>query len=122
MLYAERDAELLSLREVARFVDQTGEGASGRNAMYAMRYHGILAGPIICLVVVGVAIPFSVVGGRVSPMVGVAKTFGLFLAFFFISSVCNAFGNSGALSPIIAAWLPAIITAIWAVPKLRSVN
>lgn len=122
MLYAERDAELLSLREVARFIDQTGQNASGRNAMYAMRYHSILAGPIICLVVVAVAIPFSVVGGRVSPMIGVAKTFGLFLAFFFISSVCNAFGNSGALPPVLAAWLPAIITALWAIPKLRSVN
>jgi lipopolysaccharide export LptBFGC system permease protein LptF len=55
-------------------------------------------------------------------MVGVAKTFGLFLGFFFLSSICSAFGVSGALHPVAAAWLPALLTAAWAIPKLRSVN
>jgi len=122
MLFAKRDPESLSFREVNRFVDQTGSNASGRNAAYAMRYHSILAAPAICLVVIAVAIPFSVVGGRVSPMVGVAKSFGLFLLFYFISALCNAFGNSGALPPVIAAWLPVVITILWITPKLRAVN
>jgi len=122
MLFAKRDPDTLSFREVNRFVDQTGSNAGGRNAAYAMRYHSILAAPAICLVVIAVAIPFSVVGGRVSPMVGVAKVFGLFLLFYFISALCNAFGNSGALPPVVAAWLPVILTILWITPKLRAVN
>ena len=122
MLFAKRDPDTLSFREVNRFVDQTGRNAGGRNAAYAMRYHSILAAPAICLVVIAVAIPFSVVGGRVSPMVGVAKSFGLFLLFFFISALCNAFGNSGAIPPVVAAWLPVVLTVLWVVPKLRAVN
>lgn len=122
MLFAKRDPESLSFREVSRYVNQTGANAAGRNAAYAMRYHSILVGPIICLVVIAVAIPFSVVGGRISPMVGVAKTFGLFLIFYFITAVCNAFGESGALPPILAAWLPVILTCLWIIPKLRAVN
>ncbi len=122
MIFARRDPEDLSLREVSRYVDQAGANASGQGAAYAMRYHAILSSPAICFVVIAVAIPFAVVGGRVNPMVGVAKTFGLFLAFFFLSSVCSAFGVSGALYPVVAAWLPTALTAAWAIPKLRSVN
>lgn len=122
MLFAKRDPDTLSFREVNRFVDQTGRNAGGRNAAYAMRYHSILAAPAICLVVIAVAIPFSVVGGRVSPMVGVAKVFGLFLLFYFISAISNAFGNSGAIPPVLAAWLPVILTILWITPKLRAVN
>ncbi|MFM8904934.1 MAG: LptF/LptG family permease, partial [Verrucomicrobiota bacterium] len=72
--------------------------------------------------VIAVAIPFSVTGGRVSPMVGVAKTFGLFLGFYFLSSVCRAYGESGAIPPVLAAWLPATLIAIWALPRLRAVD
>ncbi len=122
MLYSTRAPETLSLRELSRYVSETGINADGKNAAYAMRYHSFLAAPVICLVVIAVAIPFSVTGGRTSPMVGVAKSFGLFLGFFFLSSICSAFGENGALPPIVAAWLPTMITAAWAIPKLKSVN
>lgn len=122
MFYSTKDPEKLSLREVSRFVDQAGFNPGGQNAAYAMRYHAILSAPVICLVVVAVAIPFSVRPGRISPMVGVAKTFGLFLAFYFLTSFCSAFGESGALPPIVAAWIPAALAALWVIPKLRSVN
>ncbi|NBV38494.1 MAG: YjgP/YjgQ family permease [Verrucomicrobia bacterium] len=122
MLYSTRDPETLSLRELSRYVAEAGVNADGKNASYAMRFHSFLAAPVICLVVIAVAIPFSVTGGRISPMVGVAKSFALFLAFFFLSSICSAFGENGALPPLVAAWLPTVITAFWAIPKLKSVN
>lgn len=122
MFYSTKEPDKLSLREVSRFVDQAGSNPGGQNAAYAMRYHSILSAPVICLIVVGVAIPFSVLPGRISPMVGVAKTFGLFLGFYFLTSFCAAFGESGALPPMFAAWLPAALVALWVVPKLRAVN
>ena len=122
MFYSTKDPDKLSLREVSRFVDQAGSNPGGQNAAYAMRYHSILSAPVICLIVVAVAIPFSVGAGRISPMVGVAKTFGLFLTFYFLTSFCAAFGENGALPPMIAAWIPAVMVAAWVVPKLRSVN
>jgi lipopolysaccharide export system permease protein len=122
MFYSTKEPDKLSLREVSRFVEQAGSNPGGQNAAYAMRYHSIMSAPVICLIVVGVAIPFSVGAGRISPMVGVAKTFGLFLAFYFLTSFCAAFGENGALPPMIAAWLPAALAALWVVPKLRSVN
>ena len=122
MFYSTKDPDKLSLREVSRFVDQAGSNPGGQNAAYAMRYHSIMSTPVICLIVVAVAIPFSVGAGRISPMVGVAKTFGLFLTFYFLTSFCAAFGESGALPPMIAAWIPAVLVAAWVIPKLRSVN
>ena len=122
MFYSTKDPDKLSLREVSRFVEQAGSNPGGQNAAYAMRYHSILSAPVICLVVVAVAIPFSVRAGRISPMVGVAKTFGLFLAFYFLSSFCSAFGESGALPPMIAAWIPAALAALWVIPRLKAVN
>jgi len=122
MLYATREPDTLSLREVSRFVEQTGSNPGGPNAAYVMRYHAIMSAPAICLIVIAVAIPFSVTGGRTSPMVGVAKTFGLFLAFYFLSSFCSAFGESGALPPVIAAWIPTVLTACWILPRLKAVN
>lgn len=122
MFYATKEPDKLSLREVSRFVEQAGLNAAGPNAAYAMRYHSILSAPVICLIVVAVAIPFSVRPGRISPMVGVAQTFGLFLAFYFVSALCTAFGESGALPPMLAAWIPAALTALWIFPKLRAVN
>ena len=122
MFYSTKDPDKLSLREVSRFVDQAGSNPGGQNAAYAMRYHSILSAPVICLIVVAVAIPFSVRAGRISPMVGVAKTFGLFLTFYFLTSFCSAFGESGALPPMIAAWIPTVLAAAWVIPKLRSVN
>ena len=122
MFYSTKEPAKLSLREVSRFVDQAGFNPGGTNAAYAMRYHAILSVPAICFIVIAVAIPFSVVPGRISPMVGVAKTFGLFLAFYFLTSFCAAFGESGALPPMVAAWIPATLVACWAFPKLRTVN
>jgi len=60
MFYSTKDPAKLSLREVSRFVDQAGFNPGGPNAAYAMRYHAILSAPAICLVVIAVAIPFSV--------------------------------------------------------------
>jgi lipopolysaccharide export LptBFGC system permease protein LptF len=122
MFYSTKEPAKLSLREVSRFVDQAGFNPGGPNAAYAMRYHAIMSTPVICLIVIAVAIPFSVTPGRVSPMVGVAKTFGLFLGFYFLTSFCAAFGESGALPPMIAAWIPTTLVACWAFPKLKSVN
>lgn len=122
MVLAAKDPDRLSFREVSRFVEHAGERGSGHQSAYVMRYHSILSAPAVCLVVIAVAIPFSVAGGRVSPMIGIAKTFGLFLGFYFLSSLCRAYGESGAIPAVLAAWLPAALVAAWAFPRLRAVD
>jgi len=122
MVLAAKEPDRLSFRQVSRYVDQAGDRGTGRQSAYVMRYHSILSAPVVCLVVIAVAIPFSVTGGRVSPMIGVAKTFGLFLGFYLLSSLCRAYGESGSIPPVLAAWLPVAAVAVWAFPRLRSVD
>lgn len=112
----------LSFRELRRIAGQAGWNPEGRMAQFAMRYHRTLASPMICLVVVAIAIPFAVVGGRVNPMIGVSKTLGLFLGYYFLTMVLDALGSSGQLPPAAAAWIPPALLALWAFPRLRGVN
>lgn len=115
-------AKDLSFRELAGLSAQAGWFPEGKTAQYSMRYHGTLASPIICLVVVAVAIPFAVLGGRVNPMIGVSKTLGLFLIYYFANLLMSAFGSSGTIPPVLAAWIPPLALAAWAWPRLRAVN
>ena len=114
--------QALSFRELGRIAAQAGWNPEGRQAQFAMRYHRTLASPMICLVVVAIAIPFAVVGGRANPMIGVSKTLGLFLAYYFASMMFDALGSAGHLPPVVAAWLPPFLLTLWALPRLRGVN
>lgn len=116
------DPLMLSFREVASVTANVGWFPQGRMAKFAMRYHGILAGSAICLVVVAIAIPFAVVGGRSNPMIGVSKTLGLFLVYYLLDALMEALGASGTLPAVVAAWIPAVLLALWAFPRLRAVN
>jgi lipopolysaccharide export system permease protein len=112
----------LSFRELGLIAGQAGWAPEGRMAQFAMRYHRTLASPMICLVVVAIAIPFAVVGGRVNPMIGVSKTLGLFLGYYFLTLVLDSVGSAGHLPPAVAAWIPPLLLALWALPRLRAVN
>lgn len=116
------DPRKLSFRELTAVTENAGWLPQGRMAKFTMRYHGILAGSAICLVVVAIAIPFAVVGGRTNPMIGVSKTLGLFLIYYFVDALFSALGASGTIPPVIAAWLPVALLAAWAVPRLKSIN
>lgn len=99
----------LSLFEIARLLDKISpKDNPGMNA-YSVRYQSILANPFICLVVVALAIPFSVVGVRTNPMVGISKSVGLFFVYYLISSICTVLGERMVFNPVAAAWIPNII-------------
>ncbi len=76
---------------------------------YLVKYHEILANPFICLIVVGIAVPFAVAGVRVNPMVGVSKSAGLFLMFYILVNVCAMLGGNAIVSPFLAAWIPVVL-------------
>lgn len=112
----------LSFRELKLIASQAGWAPEGKLAQFAMRYHRTLASPMICLVVVAIAIPFGVVGGRVNPMIGVSKTLGLFLGYYFLTMILDSLGAAGHLPPAVAAWIAPALLALWAFPRLRGVN
>ena len=105
----------LSLFELASILKKLPESDPRINA-YLVRYHGILANPLSCLIVVGIAVSFAVSGVRVNPMVGVSKSMGLFFAYYLAESIFSLLGGRELLDPVIAAWIPngiMFMVALW---------
>ena len=77
------------------------------------KFHGRLAAPWTCLVVVLIAIPFGVATGRRNLFVGVAGSIFICFAFFVLQQVSLALGSGGYMSAWLAAWLPNLIFGIF---------
>jgi len=109
MMILEKRPKDLSLFELKTLIDYYTRLDSPKLAAFQVKYHGILAGTAICLIVVGLAVPFSVRGVRVNAMVGVSKATGLFMAYYFIFNLSGLLGDQGYVAPVVAAWVPNII-------------
>lgn len=107
MKYLEKEAKDLSLRELGEVVAYLRPAGDPRLARYAVTYYDRLLNPLSFLVILGLAIPFSVTGVRTNPFVGVSKAMGLFLVYFILVNLAQVAGTSG-VSPILAASLPNI--------------
>ena len=77
---------------------------------FAVQYYAILVKPLICLLVVGLAVPFAVAGVRTNPMVGASKALGLFFCLLHCGGhLSSAFGQPTL--PAAAAWPPGLPVA-----------
>jgi lipopolysaccharide export system permease protein len=115
LLTLDRRAKDLSLFELQTILEYYKGQDNPKAIPFRVRYHAILAGTVICFIVVGLAVPYSVSGVRVNPMVGVAKSTGLFFVYFLIIKIVLMFGEQGILPPVIAAWTPNLLMAGFAV-------
>jgi lipopolysaccharide export LptBFGC system permease protein LptF len=70
------------------------------------KFHGRLAAPWTCLVVVFIAIPFGAASGRRNLFIGVAGSIFICFGFFILQQVGLALGQGGHLPGWLAAWLP----------------
>lgn len=95
----------LSLNEIQRLLDLSSS-ENPKLPMYELRQQRILSQPLVCLVMVGIAVPFAVAGVRVNPVVGVAKALGLFAVFFALEEVFRLLGSQGVMPLSLAVWLP----------------
>jgi lipopolysaccharide export LptBFGC system permease protein LptF len=85
----------------------------GKNAGGILtKFHGRIAGPWMCFIVVFLAIPFGAQSGRRNVFFGVAGSIFIALAYYIVQQTCLAFGMSGNIPGWIAAWLPNIIFAV----------
>ncbi len=108
----------LSLLETRTLLEAFGRSAP-ESLPYLVREYSIWASPLACIIVVAIAIPFSVAGVRTNPMVGVSKTVGLFFLYFIIDSILTAMGGRGIISPMTAAIVPNLAMFIFAISLYR---
>tara|TARA_Y100000588_G_C14096220_1_gene856720 strand:+ start:18 stop:1157 length:1140 start_codon:yes stop_codon:yes gene_type:complete len=99
----------LSLREIREFRRLNPNLRATQPEMHAKlstQYHGRLAQPWACVVVVLVALPFGGVTARRNTFVGVAASVVLCFLYFILLRVGLGMGTGAVLPPVIAAWLP----------------
>ncbi len=93
------------LKEILSFIPKDHP----RFLEHQIKYYSILSSPLICFMVVLLAIPFSLRGVRVNPMVGVSKAAGLFFIYYIVCSIGRMLGIQNILSPLLAAWFPNLL-------------
>lgn len=117
MILSRKRPKDLSVLELKSLTSTLGE--KREMLAYAVQLQSMLASPLICLIVVAIAIPFSVAGVRTNPMVGVSKTIGLFFAYYILVNIFSALGGKEILSPAVAAWTPNILMLLFALSLYR---
>lgn len=122
MMISNKKIDDLSALDLRLLLTDPALSKSPDRHRYAVRYQGILASPILCLVVAGFAIPFAVQGVRKSPLVSVSNSIGWFLLYYVVVQVCSVLGNQQILTPQTAIWLPnllALFPSAWFLYKNR---
>jgi lipopolysaccharide export system permease protein len=122
MLLIDAKPSHLSLPELRRLLNQLELERSPKVARYAVRYFGVMAEAVTPLVVIALAIPFSITGVRVNAAVGVSKSIGLFFLYYLFTNFSVSLASRNLLDPLLAAWLPhgaMLALAIWLFTRVR---
>jgi lipopolysaccharide export system permease protein len=96
----------LSLREIREYQQLHPELPPAARFKLKTQYHGRLAEPWTCLVVVFMAIPFGAPSGRRNVFAGVAASIFIAFGYFFAQWFALALGTGGYVVPWMAAWMP----------------
>lgn len=121
MVLSMRRPKDLSLTETQTLIASMGDTSAPEAIPYLVREYSIWFSPFACIIVVAIAIPFSVAGVRTNPMVGVSKTVGLFFVYFIFDSILTAIGGRGIIPPLWAAAIPNVAMLVFALSLYRKV-
>lgn len=122
MLLIDRNPRDLSFFELGRIVEHFAVEDNPKITRYAVRYYGVLADTLGPLIILAIAIPFTLAGVRVSPVVGVSKSIGLFFLYYLLNMVATTMGGNSYLDPVWAALMPnfaMIGLAAWFFGRMR---
>jgi lipopolysaccharide export system permease protein len=100
----------LSLHEIRDYLRLHAQIDPRKRAMLMTQFQGNIAAPFTCLVVVLIALPFAARTGRHNVFVGVAASIFICFGYFVLQRISLGLGVAGYLTPVLAAWLPNIVS------------
>jgi LPS export ABC transporter permease LptF/LPS export ABC transporter permease LptG len=103
-----REPALMNYGQLKLYIEELR--ASGYNVLeHEVGLHRKVAFPFVTLVMTLIAVPFAVTTGRRGAMYGIGVGIVLALVYWVMISIFAAFGASGVLDPMLAAWAPNLI-------------
>ena len=103
-----REPDLMNFRQLRLYIDELR--ASGYNVLeHEVGLQRKIAFPFVTLVMTLIAVPFAVTTGRRGAMYGIGVGICLAIVYWVMISIFAAFGASGVLDPMLAAWAPNLI-------------
>ena len=116
-----REPELMNFGQLRGYIAELR--SSGYNVLeHEVGLHRKVAFPFVTLVMTLIAVPFAVSTGRRGAMYGIGVGIVLALVYWVMISIFAAFGASGVLDPMLAAWAPNLIFGAAAVYLLLTVR
>jgi lipopolysaccharide export system permease protein len=106
----------LSLRELNNYWRLHRDMPLAKEILLRTQFHGRIAEPWTCLVVVLMALPFGAASARRNVFAGMAASIFICFSYFVLMKLGLALGTAGYLHPWLAAWLPNLCfggTGIW---------
>jgi len=103
--------ENIPLREIWEYLQLNPHMPKQHASELLTKFHGRLAAPWTCLVVVFIAIPFGAGSGRRNLFFGVAGSIFIVAGYLVTQQVSLALGTHGLLPAWLAAWLPNLLFA-----------
>lgn len=97
---------VIALSALQDYFDLHPELSGEKRALLMTQFHGRIALPWTCLVVMLLAIPFGAPSGRRNVFVSITAGLVITFAFFILQRVGLTLGTGGHLAPWLAAWLP----------------
>lgn len=103
-----REPDLMNFGQLRSYIRELK--SSGYNVLdHEVGLHRKIAFPFVTLVMTLIAVPFAVSTGRRGAMYGIGVGIVLALTYWVMISIFAAFGASGVLDPMLAAWAPNLI-------------
>jgi lipopolysaccharide export LptBFGC system permease protein LptF len=99
-----KEPEQMTVKEIKNYLSLHHSSAEEKLAPFRVSLHQRYAQPWSCLVMVLLGVSIGGRVGRKGPLVGVASSLGLFLAYWFVLQVGLKSGEAAYLSPVFAAW------------------
>src|SRR3954463_1986550 len=109
MLLIDRKPQDLSFNQLERITNYFSAENSPKVIPYEVRYYSVMFETIGPLIIIAMAIPFAMTGVRVGPAVGVSKSIGLFVLYYFLSTTPPVLGSRGYLEPMWAGLMPNLV-------------
>jgi lipopolysaccharide export system permease protein len=122
IMYEGKDPEQMSLQELKQNIRLEKENNKSETRILKLRstYYAKIAAPFSCLIFILISAPLGMNPQRGTSTVGMGLSMILVFVYYLILTVSIKAGESGAIEPLVAAWIPNVvflIAGLWLIAR-----